>query len=114
MADFETAKRIKLLRTSKGLTIQEAADALEMPKSTYAHYEDGSNEPKISVLIKLAVFYQISVDWLVGAGEYAKAPPPQDRWEVVRGLIESLDDDEFREVYSYVKYLKWRSQQAGK
>lgn len=113
MPDETVGKRIRMLRESKNLTQKEAADALEMPRSTYVHYEDGSNEPKISVLVKLALYYNISVDWLIGNDMNEKSSPPEDKWEALRKMLETLSDDDLKEVWSFVKFLHWKKSQKN-
>ena len=111
MPDRSVGLRIRMLRESKGLTQKEAADALNMPRTTYVHYEDGSNEPKISVLVKLSAFYGISVDWIVGFEEKNESPPPADKWEAMRDLLETLSDSELKEVHSFIKFQLWKHRQ---
>ena len=107
MANQNVGRRIRMLREEKGMSQKEAAEALEMPRSTYVHYEDGSNEPKISVLIKISAYYDISVDWLIGNDGQKNSSPPE-KWEAVRKLLETLTDSELKEVHSYVKFIHWR------
>lgn len=67
--------RLKSLRTKYALTQQEVADKLKLPQSTIAKYETGKLEPSIETLGKIADFYDISLDWLVGtSGGNNKAP----------------------------------------
>lgn len=53
-------------RKQKGLTQDEFAPLIEVKPSTYRAYETGRNEPSIETLKKIADFYDISVDQLVG------------------------------------------------
>ena len=61
--------RLQALRTEKGINMKEAAQALSMPYTTYVNYEKGTREPSSEVLIKLAKFYDTSIDYLVGKVE---------------------------------------------
>lgn len=106
--DKPLGARLRLLRNSKNLTQKAIAEALEMPKNTYAHYEDGSNEPSVTVLIKISAYYDISVDWLIGNDGQKNGSPPEAKWEAVRKLLETLTDSELKEVHSYVKFIHWR------
>lgn len=102
----ETSRRIQMLREAKGITKKKAAEDLEMSYTTYCHYEDGSIEPRISVLIKLALYYNISVDWLVGYDtENKKSFPPDTKWEALEEMLEKLSDNDLKEVWSFVKFL---------
>lgn len=114
MADENVAKRLKMLRESRGLTLQAIADVLGIPKTTYAHYEKSENEPKISILVKISQFYGITVDWLLGAGEYAKTSPPEDRWETIRKMLETFPEKDMQEVLSYLKFIEWRINERNK
>ena len=58
--------RLKELRKATGIQQQEAAKKLGIPGSTYAGYERGEREPRIDVLIKLADYFDVSVDYLIG------------------------------------------------
>ena len=57
---------IKDLRESKGINMKEAARLLGMPYTTYVNYEKGLREPTSEILIQIADFYEVSIDYLVG------------------------------------------------
>lgn len=59
------AQNLKLLRARKKASQEEASQALEIPRSTYSGYENETAEPSLSTLIKIAKFYNISLDKLV-------------------------------------------------
>lgn len=59
-------KQLKLLRESKQKSQQEVCDALNIEQSTLANYENGKRIPRIEILIKIAEYYQCSVDYLLG------------------------------------------------
>lgn len=44
----------------------QVADAIGVSRATYANYESGRRSPGIAALIRLAKFYGISLDELVG------------------------------------------------
>ena len=58
--------RIKEIRTAKGLTMREAAKQLGLAPSTYCNYETGEREPNSEMLIRLADFYGVSIDFMIG------------------------------------------------
>lgn len=63
-------KRLKELRLERGMTQKELAGALGLNAVTYLHYEKGQREPPLSLLADIAVFYGVSVDYLLGMKEY--------------------------------------------
>ena len=60
------AERLKQLRTNKEMPQFLMAAAIDVSRSTYASYETGRNEPDIHTLIKIADFFKVSLDYLVG------------------------------------------------
>ena len=58
--------RIKELRENHKKTQTQIAQILDMPQSTYQHYENYRSVPSIDNLIKLADYYKVSLDYLVG------------------------------------------------
>ena len=59
-------ERLKNIRTDKDKTQQEIADILKIDRKTYCRYENGLHEIKIDVLIRLAKYYNLSLDYLAG------------------------------------------------
>lgn len=59
-------EQLKKIREEKGLSRKDVAEKACIPYTTYVKYETGEREPILSSLIKLADFYQISLDYLVG------------------------------------------------
>lgn len=59
-------KRIRDLREDKDLSQSEIAKVLNMSQTGYSKYEVGTNDIPTKILIKLAKFYNTSVDYLLG------------------------------------------------
>ena len=59
-------KRIRDLREDNDLTQTELGKILHISQRTYSHYENGTREIPIELLIKLAHYYNTSVDYLLG------------------------------------------------
>lgn len=63
-------------------TQKQLAAFLQMSQTGYSKYETGENDVPTHILLKLAVFYQTSVDYLLGHTDQRKAyPPAQSRGE---------------------------------
>lgn len=60
------ANRIKLLRTEKGFSQAKLAKAIGATQKAVDFWEKGINEPKASFIIKLAKFFCVSADFLLG------------------------------------------------
>ncbi len=57
---------ITLLRNERKLTQKQAADALNISQALLSHYERGARECGLDFLIKVADFYGVSCDYLLG------------------------------------------------
>lgn len=57
---------LKELRLEKGYTQKEVAEAVNITQRAYAFYEKGDRQPSIETILKLAEFYNIPTDILLG------------------------------------------------
>ena len=58
-------RRIRDLREDRDLTQKQVAQMLGMSQTGYSKYETGENDIPTQILIKLADFYDTSVDYLL-------------------------------------------------
>ena len=58
--------RLRDLREDADLTQDELVKILKMHKTTYTNYEQGKREPPFELIIKLAKFYNVSIDYIAG------------------------------------------------
>lgn len=70
------AERIKEVRVGAGLSQLELAEIMGCSLSTVSKYEQGQREPNFEVLGKLAIYFNVSADYLLGADEN---PPQQTK-----------------------------------
>ena len=68
--------RIRDLRIDRGLTQAQVAEVLHVSQNTYSQYEIGTTRYPLDVVVTLAEFYGVSVDYLVGLTDEA-APYPR-------------------------------------
>ena len=59
-------ERIRNLRIDGGYTQKQIAEVVGVKQNTYSQYEIGVLNYPVDVLMKLADFYQVSVDYLLG------------------------------------------------
>lgn len=85
-------KRLSVLRGTK--TQQEVADALGISRARYAHYESGRNEPDLETLIRLADYFHVRVDDLLGRSNFVNEEK-QD--------YKSPMQDEIREIAEFIR-----------
>ncbi len=59
-------QRIRNLREDRDLTQKQMGEMLSCSQSVYSDYERGKLDIPTAILIKLADFYNVSVDYLLG------------------------------------------------
>ena len=64
--------RLKELRKKKGISQLRLATDLNTTQNTISRYETGEREPGIAELIKIAEYFNVSVDYLIGRTENPK------------------------------------------
>jgi len=69
MASF--SDRVKALRKAKKMTQRQMAEALGITERSYQRYE-AENNPNNETLIKLADFFEVSTDYLLGRSDNPK------------------------------------------
>lgn len=58
--------RLRDLREDKDLTQDELVQILGMHKTTYTNYEQGKREIPFALAIRLARFYNVTLDYIAG------------------------------------------------
>ena len=98
---METKDIIKALRKKREYSAQQVADGCEMSLGVYKKYESGERGVGVPALSKLADFYNVSVDYLLGrengeqtaldelAGQFNMSMLEK---EIVKGYLELPDD----------------------
>lgn len=67
--DFPYQRRLRDLREDHDKTQQDIADILGTSQTMYARYERGANELPLRHLLKLADYYGVSADYLLGRSD---------------------------------------------
>lgn len=84
---------IKIVREQKNLTQKDCADIFGVTLRAWQTYEQGVSEPKYEVLCKIADFFNVTLDYLLGR------EPPDDPLEVMGIKVRDVDDDAFIKMY---------------
>lgn len=83
--------RLKELRESRGLSQYSFADAFGVSQSTVGNWEAGKREPNFDTMQRLANFFGVSVDYLLGRESVPDGPPapsrPGSQWIPVLGRV---------------------------
>lgn len=66
---MNVSETLRKLRESHHLQLTDVADAIGMSRQGYNNYETGSRKPSLDTLVKLAKFYNVSTDYLLGVSD---------------------------------------------
>lgn len=90
------------LRKEKGLTQQQLGDIVGVGKVTISRYERHGREADYETLVKLARYFDVSVDYLLGC-----VSTPRPWTEPPRHVpIDDLDEERARKAEDYVRLLR--------
>ena len=124
MGDFRNV--FKQLRLSSGLTQLDIANKLGISKSTVSMYENGNREPDFDILERIADFFNVDTDYLLGrtnkttvlpetiAGYYTNAETAKAAQEIfknkeLRALFDvqrDMDAEDLRALHNMALALK--------
>lgn len=103
MEDFKY--RLKKLRKERKITQSQLAEKFKFTDATINRYEKGVNEPTLETLVKIAKFFNVTTDYLLGFEPVNKNIPEseftQEQQQVVE-LIKKLNSKELEKVYNYL------------
>lgn len=66
---IKLSERLRLLREERNLSQKGLVREMGLALNTYVRYERGEREPAASVLVRMADFYGVTIDYLVGRSE---------------------------------------------
>lgn len=66
---MQLCEALKRFRKHLNITQKQAADGIGIPEQSYQRYEYGKVVPTATVLISLADYFDVSLDYLVGRSD---------------------------------------------
>ena len=104
-------KRLKYLRSLKKLNQAEMANFLGVALGTYRNWEQGIRHPDTDTLIKLADFFEVSTDYLLGRNVIGIADEPRPTYTEAAygGKLSELPQEDRQEIEDYIEFRhqKW-------
>ena len=61
--------RLKELREDLDIRQETLAEFLKIKQNTYSQYENGQRQLPVDVLVKLAEYYNVSTDYILGRSD---------------------------------------------
>lgn len=96
------AERIRTLREELFLTQSQLAEKINIAVSSISQYESGDRTPSDEVKIKLANFFDVSLDFLMGISDIRNPYV----FFTLSQYFNSLTESEVNEVLKYIIFIK--------
>jgi HTH-type transcriptional regulator, competence development regulator len=116
------------LRKAKKLRQEDIAKILGIARTTYAMYEQGNREPDFDTLNKIADYFEVTIDHLLGREEKVKSK--EDSLEEVNKLVKEygieqfgffdiekwkdLSKEDIEEIKKHFEYVVFQAKQRNK
>ena len=87
MYECKIAEKLAELRSAKGVTQDDVAQAIGISNKTVSKWENGTSMPDLPMLVMLAEYYEVTTDALLGLSE----PKKKNYRETIRSEFDGLD-----------------------
>ena len=103
---------MKKIRESLQLTQVKVANDLKLSRQVYNFYENGKRNPDMQTLIKIADYYGVSIDYLLGRTNVIK-PENIDEDDLL-SKINTADSETKASVEQFLNYLLYEKERKNK
>lgn len=100
--------RLREIRESSKKTQTEVAKYLGVTRQAYNNYELGNRQLNPDLLNKLAEYFNVTTDYLLGREEKTAPLEPSltEKQQLILDLAEQLSDEDAKKLIDYAKLLK--------
>ena len=110
-----TGEILAELRREKGIGQKELADYLRLSVGTISNYENNIHSPDLETLCKIAAYFGVTTDYILGRTAYRCDPEVLDRrisrdytvTDIINTVL-SLDDSTVNHLMEYAYFLRSR------
>jgi transcriptional regulator with XRE-family HTH domain len=100
-------ERLRELRLRRKISQEEVARHIGITRSAYSHYEINNRQPVYETLIKLAAYFDVSLDYMIG-GAQSKAksdlPVTSDTREIL-SLLQHMSQEQRKKSINLINDL---------
>jgi len=111
-------QRLKSLRIERELKQIDLANMLGISRTTYTQYETEKSEPDLETLTKLANFFNVSVDYLLGRTNIRSINETITDNDSMTGSHEHVDEEwteeELEEIETFKEFIKMKRGRKAK
>lgn len=106
------SERLRILRQEKNVLQKDIANYLNISASAYGFYEQGKRTPDANIIKKLADYFNVSVDYLIGKSNIKESADDILNNEDYTIALHSdhdydeLPDEARQEIANFIEYIK--------
>lgn len=101
--EYMFGERLAKLRKEKGLTQEELAKALNITRSALSLYEIGKRDPDTETLKKMAEYFGVSIDYLLGRTNLPNGFIPEEYQQ--KHKVTKRDINQYEETLKQLKAI---------
>lgn len=101
-----TFERIKKLSAKKGITISQLTSELEMGENSIYRWK--TQKPALDKLQKVADYFNVSIDYLVGRTDnpYVDNDIPQEAVTLAAHIDPSATEEDMKKILEYIDFIQ--------
>lgn len=93
MSDF--AQRLRELRKGNNISQKKLSNYLNFGYTAIANYESGRNQPSLDTVKKIAQYFNVTVDYLIGASDYPRREQDiTEKESELLGIFRRINEEE--------------------
>ncbi len=93
--------RLRQLREAEGYTRKRLAEELQISEAQLVRYEQGESDATTDILARLATFFEVTADYLIGLTN-SPQPLDQDLHPEEAAVIAALRRGDYREAIKFI------------
>ncbi len=103
MGNLYFSKRVKELREKSNLSMEQLANELGITKSRVNMWENNGTIPRGDILVKLANYFKVSTDYLLGNDDMAGITPNRGTLNSIQRNLGKLNEEELLKAEGMLK-----------
>lgn len=102
---LKIGKKLVELRKKYGYTQEKSAQMIGISRTALKNYELGASKPSYESLRKIANFYGVTTDYLLGAEEYQQ-PEVSPNTQILLQTLKGATEEEIAQAIRIIEALK--------
>lgn len=94
------SERFKLLKEERKLTLKEISEGVDVTVSNLSYYMKG-REPNYDILMRVANYFEVTVDWLIGNTDY-RTVQSKENFSIIKNKVDNYFDSDVELDNSYL------------